>query len=160
MWPPPAASDHQKRSYVTDLSRQDTPVRECGHRGVLGCTGMSRRPVLSDAQAPLFRQSGRRRVTGGQDGSSAAARIRLVLHSHRPLTRIGTRLMYDGGDYELVWPRHLFVHEASNLLNHRRIHRDWDDRCVLLLDHAFAGPTPQDDFRQAAAQSPPPRGLS
>ncbi|ABW12215.1 hypothetical protein Franean1_2792 [Parafrankia sp. EAN1pec] len=68
--------------------------------------------------------------------------------------------MYDGGDYELVWPRHLFVHEASNLLNHRRIHRDWDDRCLLLLDHAFAGPTPQDDFRQAAAQSPPPRGLS
>ncbi|ALU73645.1 hypothetical protein H351_32360 (plasmid) [Rhodococcus erythropolis R138] len=39
-------------------------------------------------------------------------------------------------DYQLVWPRSLFVAEASRLLN-IRTESDWDDRCVLLLSDAF-----------------------
>lgn len=39
-------------------------------------------------------------------------------------------------DYQLVWPRSLFVAEASRLLN-ARTESDWDDRCDLLLTDAF-----------------------
>lgn len=39
-------------------------------------------------------------------------------------------------DYQLVWPRALFVSEAAKLLNQRGV-KDWDERCELLLDHAF-----------------------
>ncbi|MDO1481579.1 hypothetical protein [Rhodococcus ruber] len=39
-------------------------------------------------------------------------------------------------DYQLVWPRGLFVAEASKLLNARH-EPDWDDRCFLLLTDAF-----------------------
>lgn len=41
-------------------------------------------------------------------------------------------------DYQLRWPRWLFVQEASSLLNRREL-RDWDDRCELLLEDAFVG---------------------
>jgi hypothetical protein len=41
-------------------------------------------------------------------------------------------------DYQLQWPRALFKKEASTLLNRRNL-RDWDDRCALLLEHAFVG---------------------
>lgn len=41
-------------------------------------------------------------------------------------------------DYQLVWPRPLFVAEASKLLNARE-HPDWNDRCELLLTDAFVG---------------------
>lgn len=39
-------------------------------------------------------------------------------------------------DYQLVWPRALFVAEAAKLLNQRGV-KDWDERCELLLEHAF-----------------------
>lgn len=39
-------------------------------------------------------------------------------------------------DYQLVWPRALFTAEAAALLNRRGL-KDWNDRCQLLLDHAF-----------------------
>ena len=52
-----------------------------------------------------------------------------------------------GADYQLVWPRELFQTEAAALLNSRDKLNDWDDRCELLLEDAFAGPTPRDDFR-------------
>lgn len=45
-------------------------------------------------------------------------------------------------DYELVWPRWLFQAEAAALLNSRDKLSDWDDRCELLLEDAFAGITP------------------
>lgn len=41
-------------------------------------------------------------------------------------------------DYQLLWPRHLFVSEATALLNNR-VQPDWDDRCELLLADAFEG---------------------
>ncbi|MFV9460301.1 hypothetical protein ACNJ7E_43675 [Rhodococcus sp. NM-2] len=41
-------------------------------------------------------------------------------------------------DYQLVWPRSLFVAESSKLLN-VRTEPDWDDRCLLLLTDAFVG---------------------
>jgi len=41
-------------------------------------------------------------------------------------------------DYQLVWPRSLLVAEAAKLLNQRHL-PDWDDRCALLLEHAFIG---------------------
>jgi hypothetical protein len=49
-------------------------------------------------------------------------------------------------DYQLVWPRRLFQDEASALLNSRGKLNDWDDRCELLLEDAFAGVAPRDDF--------------
>jgi len=55
--------------------------------------------------------------------------------------------MEGGPDYELVWPRWLFQAEATALLNSRDKLSDWDDRCELLLEDAFAGITPRDDFR-------------
>ncbi|KPM51131.1 hypothetical protein ACG83_37605 [Frankia sp. R43] len=39
-------------------------------------------------------------------------------------------------DYQLVWPRALFVAESAGLLNKREM-SDWNDRCELLLEDAF-----------------------
>lgn len=39
-------------------------------------------------------------------------------------------------DYQLVWPRDLFIAESAKLLNQREL-KDWDERCELLLAHAF-----------------------
>jgi hypothetical protein len=39
-------------------------------------------------------------------------------------------------DYQLVWPRFLFVSESAKLLNRREV-SDWDELCELLLDQAF-----------------------
>ncbi|MCR3721888.1 MULTISPECIES: hypothetical protein [Prauserella salsuginis group] len=55
-------------------------------------------------------------------------------------------------DYQLRWPRWLFVQEASSLLNRRQLH-DWDDRCELLLEDAFVGDAssgPRSEFRDLA----------
>lgn len=41
-------------------------------------------------------------------------------------------------DYQLVWPRQLFISEATALLNDRA-QPDWNDRCELLLADAFEG---------------------
>ncbi|WP_256790093.1 MULTISPECIES: hypothetical protein [Frankia] len=53
-------------------------------------------------------------------------------------------------DYQLVWPRALFVAESAELLN-RRDMSDWNDRCELLLEdafvHGYAG-GPVVDFRE------------
>jgi hypothetical protein len=48
--------------------------------------------------------------------------------------RVSSRLAEP--DYQLVWPRALFVAEAAKLLNQRGV-KDWDERCELLLEHAF-----------------------
>jgi hypothetical protein len=40
-----------------------------------------------------------------------------------------------------------FQVEAAALLNSRDKLKDWDDRCELLLEDAFAGVAPRDDFR-------------
>lgn len=45
---------------------------------------------------------------------------------------------FDDPDFQLVWPRALFTRESANLLNKRDL-PDWNDRCVLLLEQAFAG---------------------
>lgn len=53
-------------------------------------------------------------------------------------------------DYQLIWPRALFVAECAKLLNRRNL-TDWDDRCEILLDHAFIGDHeggPVSEFRE------------
>lgn len=59
----------------------------------------------------------------------------------------------EGGaaDYQLAWPRQLFQDEASALLNSRGRLNDWDDRCELLLEDAFVGVAPRDDFLAESA---------
>lgn len=56
--------------------------------------------------------------------------------------------IYDGADYELAWPRDLFVREAIALLNYQGT--DWRGHCGLLLEDAFVGLAPRNDFRQVA----------
>ena len=51
-----------------------------------------------------------------------------------------------GADYQLIWPRRLFQTEAAALLNNYSKLDDWDSRCELLLEDAFAGVAPRDDF--------------
>lgn len=53
-----------------------------------------------------------------------------------------------GADYQLVWSRWLFQQEAAELLNSKARLKsvDWDERCELLLEDAFAGEAPRDDF--------------
>ncbi|USX56463.1 hypothetical protein [Lentzea sp. HUAS12] len=67
-------------------------------------------------------------------------------------------------DYQLLWPRALFVSEAASLLNKREL-IDWDDRCELLLEDAFIGDFsggPLSEFREIPGQPDPfgmrPRG--
>lgn len=58
-------------------------------------------------------------------------------------------------DYQLVWPRTLFVAEASKLLNQRQ-HPDWDDHCLLLLTDAFVSDHaggPVADFNEIRSQT-------
>jgi hypothetical protein len=53
-------------------------------------------------------------------------------------------------DYQLQWPRSLFVAEAEKLLS-RRDQSDWDERCALLLEHAFVSDYeggPSSEFRE------------
>jgi hypothetical protein len=45
---------------------------------------------------------------------------------------------FDDADYQLRWPRALFVAEAARLLN-RRDQSGWNDACELLLEDAFVG---------------------
>jgi len=51
-----------------------------------------------------------------------------------------------GADYQLTWPRRLFQEETADLLNSRDKVERWDDRCELLLEDAFWGDAPRDDF--------------
>lgn len=50
--------------------------------------------------------------------------------------RVNSR--FTDADYQLLWPRSMFVQEASKLLNRREL-SDWSDRCELLLEDAFIG---------------------
>lgn len=52
----------------------------------------------------------------------------------------------DGPDFELRWPAALFRSEAADLLNQRGL-KDWRDRAELLLEDAFTGSGPLDEFR-------------
>lgn len=51
-----------------------------------------------------------------------------------------------GADYQLVWPRRLFQEETAALVNSRDKVTVWDERCELLLEDAFRGDAPRDDF--------------
>jgi hypothetical protein len=58
-------------------------------------------------------------------------------------------------DYQLVWPRALFIVEAAKLFNQRGA-KDWDERCELLLEHAFVRGYkggPLSEFREIAVVS-------
>ncbi len=55
-------------------------------------------------------------------------------------------MAFDGPDYELRWPRALFKSETADLLNQRAV-ADWQERALLLLEDAFAGSAPVDEFR-------------
>jgi hypothetical protein len=54
-------------------------------------------------------------------------------------------------DYQLIWPRRLFQTETAALVNNIRIN-DWAGRCELLLEDAFLGVAPRDDFRAIPGQ--------
>lgn len=54
-------------------------------------------------------------------------------------------------DYQLIWPRRLFQTETAALINNTRIN-DWADRCELLLEDAFLGVAPRDDFMAEPGQ--------
>lgn len=58
----------------------------------------------------------------------------------------------NSADYELVWPRDLFVAEAGVALARTGGPSSWVDFAELVLAEAFAGPTPLDDFRAAASR--------
>lgn len=53
-------------------------------------------------------------------------------------------------DYELVWPRELFRSEAA-VLGRQLLEPDYVPQIELLLEEAFAGRSPVDDFRDAVA---------
>lgn len=56
---------------------------------------------------------------------------------------------FNDADYQLRWPRWLFVQEASKLLNNRD-RRNWDEVCEQLLEDAFVGGMsggPMSEFR-------------
>lgn len=62
-------------------------------------------------------------------------------------------------DYQLVWPRQLFVAEAAKLLNDRLL-ADWNTRCKILLADAFVGGYrggPHSEFQTVADRSTTPR---
>ena len=67
--------------------------------------------------------------------------------------------MFDATDpspqYELAWPRELFVAEATALLNDLSNPR-WREDAELLLEEAFAGSAPKDDLRTAKWYDLPP----
>jgi hypothetical protein len=50
-----------------------------------------------------------------------------------------------GADYRLAWPRLLFQNETAALVNNTKLD-DWVGRCELLLEDAFIGVAPRDDF--------------
>jgi hypothetical protein len=59
-------------------------------------------------------------------------------------------------DYQLVWPRSLFVAEAAKLLSKRHL-LDWDERCKVLLVHAFVSGYqggPQSEFEGTTVTGP------
>jgi hypothetical protein len=60
--------------------------------------------------------------------------------------------MPESADYGLRWPRSLFQTETAALINARNRLRDddWSSRCELLLEDAFVGPAPKDDFSSRA----------
>jgi hypothetical protein len=61
---------------------------------------------------------------------------------------------YDSADYELRWPRGLFVAEATALINHAS-NDDWSGRCEFLLEDAFSGPAPRDAVRTSIGSGIP-----
>lgn len=59
-------------------------------------------------------------------------------------------------DYQLRWPRAAFAAEAGRLVHSSE--PDWADRVSWLLEDAFAGPVPRDDFLTAPDNTLPLRG--
>ncbi|KJK35830.1 hypothetical protein UK23_42585 [Lentzea aerocolonigenes] len=63
---------------------------------------------------------------------------------------------FDEADYQLLWPRVLFIQESSRLLNKRALD-DWNERCELLLEDAFVGGMsggPLSEFQELADEHP------
>lgn len=72
----------------------------------------------------------------------------------------GVRTRFDDADYQLRWPRTLFVAEAARLLN-QRDESGWDEACELLLEDAFVGGAdggPSNEFRAVRSKSVGMRG--
>lgn len=68
----------------------------------------------------------------------------------------GVKTRFDEADYQLLWPRALFVQESSRLLNKRDLD-DWNQRCELLLEDAFVGGMsggPLSEFQEIAVEHP------
>ncbi|GAA3989642.1 hypothetical protein GCM10022247_05310 [Allokutzneria multivorans] len=64
------------------------------------------------------------------------------------------RIHFDDADFQLRWPRKLFVAESARLLNQRK-QVGWDEACELLLEDAFVGGAdggPSSEFREIEIQ--------
>jgi hypothetical protein len=70
------------------------------------------------------------------------------------------RWVFDGVDYQLRWPRQMFLREAKAL---KRLPEPrgsaWWARAEQLLTQAFAGTRPVDDLRAARPHVPAGTGL-
>jgi hypothetical protein len=61
--------------------------------------------------------------------------------------------VFDTADYELAWPRDLFVAEGTAILAREQAKaRGWVQQAELLLTEAFAGPAPRDDFNSSGVR--------
>jgi hypothetical protein len=60
---------------------------------------------------------------------------------------------YDSPDYQLSWPKEVFLGEAQTLLGYTG--PGWTDRARLLLEEAFAGQGPAEDLNTASWQDLP-----
>ncbi len=70
--------------------------------------------------------------------------------------------MFDGADWRLSWPRELFVEEGTRLLANGRLRGpgagvlqtvNWAEEAELLLEEAFAGQEPLQEFRRSPRYS-------
>src|SRR5207253_794920 len=62
--------------------------------------------------------------------------------------------VFDTADYELVWPRGVFAREVAALLAASSSRGDWSEAVELLLEEAFAGALPAEEFRHADGDNP------
>jgi hypothetical protein len=61
--------------------------------------------------------------------------------------------MCERADYRLRWPVALFRMETAALVNDQDRLNDWSGRCELLLEDAFVGGVPKDDFLATSEQT-------
>mgnify|MGYP000592546047 CR=1 FL=1 len=64
--------------------------------------------------------------------------------------------MFEGADWELTWPKELFVKEATGLLSRSwGAESNWHDQAALLLEEAFAGPAAVDAVKGTGGRGSP-----